>query len=159
MSICLCLYNYEGGNVLYHILWHCFYKVKSIPYLEMCCSENGVVDSTPDVFLGTVVGGRRAVWIMFEFHLQLLLQTWIQLLWFLRYFTTCLDHPVCHSELINIQPYSCRLFLHNSCICCLFSWHFLMKNLTLLFYMNMYLNLKCTSEWPMPYTSVCVLTW
>jgi len=41
----------------------------------MCCSENGVVDSTPDVFMGIVVGGRRAVWIMFEFHLRLVLQS------------------------------------------------------------------------------------
>jgi hypothetical protein len=59
VCVCVCLHNYEGDNVLYHILWHCFYKVKAIPYLGMCCSENGVVNSTPDVFLGIVVGGRR----------------------------------------------------------------------------------------------------
>lgn len=47
--------------------------------MEMCFSENGVVDSTPDVFLGVVVGGRRAIWIMFAFHLWLLLQSRIQL--------------------------------------------------------------------------------
>jgi len=70
----------------------------------MCCSENGVVNSTPDVFVGIVVGGRRAIWIMFEFHLQLLLPSRIQLIWFLGYFTTCLDHPVCRSELINTLP-------------------------------------------------------
>lgn len=120
VCVSICLYNYEGDNVLYHILWHCFYKVKTIPYLGMCCSENGVVNSTPDVFLGIVVGGRRAIWMMFEFHLRLLLQSRIQLLWFLGYFTTCLDHPVYRSELINIYPYSCHLFLQNLCICCLF---------------------------------------
>ena len=31
--MCVCvsvyLYNYEGGNVLYRILWHCCYKVKN----------------------------------------------------------------------------------------------------------------------------------
>lgn len=57
-----------------------FLQSKNIPYLGMCCSENGVVDSTPDVFLGTVVGGRRAIWNMFEFHLWLILQSQSQLL-------------------------------------------------------------------------------
>jgi len=94
VCVCVYLYNYEGGNVLYHILWNCFYKVKIIPYLGVCCSENGVVDFTPDVFLGIVVGGRRGVWITCEFHVRLLLLSRIQLLWFLGYFTTCLDHPV-----------------------------------------------------------------
>jgi hypothetical protein len=124
VCVCVCVYNYEGGSILCHVLWHCIYKVKNIPYLGMYCFEGSIVDSTPDVFLGGVVGGRRAVWFMFEFHSQLLLHSWIQLLWFLVYFTTCLHHPVCQSELINIHPYTCHLFLHNLCICCLFFWVF-----------------------------------
>jgi len=153
--ICVCLYNYEGGNVLYHILWHCFYKVKSMPYLEMCYSENSVVSSTPDVFLGIVVGGRRAIWIMFEFHLQVLLQSWIQLLWFLGYFTTCLDHLFILSSLISILiPVICFYTTHVSVTC--FFLAFFNKKFNFMFYLNTYLNLKYTSEWPMPYTIVCV---